>query len=138
MRHEITCSWTGDMAFEAEVSGHRIKLDAEASVGGKDAGPRPKPLVLVALAGCSGMDVVSILKKMREPLTWFDVKVFGDLVEEHPKYYSSIKIVYEFKASDNLKDENVRKAVTLSQEKYCGVNALLRMAVPVEWEIVYR
>jgi len=138
MLHEINCSWTGDMAFEAEVSGHKIRLDADETVGGKDSGPRPKPLLLASLAGCSGMDVVSILKKMREPLTWFDIKVSGDLTEEHPKYYSSIKITYEFKASDKLKDENVRKAVALSQDKYCGVSALLKKAVPVEWEIVYR
>ncbi len=138
MKHEITCTWAGDMAFEAAVSGHTIRVDAEESVGGKDSGPRPKPLVLVALAGCSGMDVVSILKKMREPVSWFDMKVSGDLTEEHPKYYTSVKITYEFKASDGLSDANVRKAVTLSQDKYCGVNALLKKAIPVEWEIVYR
>ena len=138
MRNEIRCSWTGDMSFEAEISGHKIRMDADEAVGGKDSGPRPKPLVLASLAGCSGMDVVSILKKMREPVTWFDMKVQGDLTEEHPKHYSTIKITYEFKSSDGLKDENVRKAVELSQEKYCGVSALLKKAVPVEWEIVYR
>lgn len=138
MLQEISCTWTGDMAFEAEVSGHKILLDADETVGGKDSGPRPKPLLLASLAGCSGMDVISILKKMREPVSWFDVKVSGELTEEHPKYYSSIKVTYEFKASDGLKDENVRKAVILSQDKYCGVSALLKKAVPVEWEIVYK
>lgn len=138
MLQEISCTWTGDMAFEAEVSGHKIRLDADESVGGKDSGPRPKPLLLASLAGCSGMDVISILKKMREPVSWFDVKVSGELTEEHPKYYSSLKVTYEFKASDGLKDENVRKAVILSQDKYCGVSALLKKAVPVEWEVVYR
>ncbi|NLJ45826.1 MAG: OsmC family protein [Treponema sp.] len=138
MKHEISCAWAGDMAFEAEVSGHKVRLDADEAVGGKDTGPRPKPLLLAALAGCSGMDVISILKKMREPITWFDMRVSGELTEEHPKYYSSIKITYLFKASDKLKDENVRKAVTLSQEKYCGVSALLKKAIPVEWEIVYK
>ncbi len=135
--HEINCSWQGDMAFDAEVNGHTIRLDADESVGGKDSGPRPKPLILAALAGCSGMDVVSILKKMREPLTWFNVKVQGDLTEEHPKTYRAVRIVYEFKASDGLKDENVRKAIGLSQDRYCGVNALLKKALPVDTEIRY-
>jgi len=125
------------MAFAAEVNGHTIVLDADEAFGGKDEGPRPKPLILASLAGCSGMDVVSILKKMREPVSWFNMRVQGELSEEHPKSYTSVRIIYEFKASDGLKDENVRKAVELSQERYCGVNALLRKAIPVEFEIAY-
>ncbi|MBU0927707.1 MAG: OsmC family protein [Spirochaetes bacterium] len=135
--HEISCAWKGDMAFAAEVNGHTIVLDADEAFGGKDEGPRPKPLILASLAGCSGMDVVSILKKMREPVSWFNMRVQGELSEEHPKSYTSVRIIYEFKASDGLKDENVRKAVELSQERYCGVNALLRKAIPVEFEIAY-
>jgi putative redox protein len=83
------------------------------------------------------MDVVSILKKMREPVSWFNMKVRGELTEEHPKTYTSISLVYEFKAADGLKDENVRKAIDLSQERYCGVSALLKKAIPVSHEIVY-
>jgi putative redox protein len=97
----------------------------------------PKPLVLVSLAGCTGMDVISILKKMREPVTYFNIRVQGDLTEEHPKTYTSVKIIYEFKASDKLKDENVRKAIALSQDRYCGVSALLKKAIPVEFEVQY-
>jgi len=137
MTHDIVCEWTGGMAFEAEVNGHRVTLDAEEAFGGKNLGPRPKPLILVALAGCSGMDVVSILGKMREPVSWYDMKVSGEVAEGHPKIYTRIKLVYRFKAADGLKAENVEKAVRLSQEKYCGVSALLRMAVPVDWEIEY-
>ncbi len=135
--HEIECSWKGDMAFSAQVNGHEILLDADEAVGGHDAGPRPKPLILVALAGCSGMDVVSILKKMREPVSWFNMKVRGELSEEHPKTYTAITLVYEFKAADGLKDENVRKAIDLSQERYCGVSALLKKALPVSFEVAY-
>ena len=135
--HEISCAWKGDMAFTAEINGHTIILDADEAFGGKDEGPRPKPLLLASLAGCSGMDVVSILKKMREPVSWFNVRVQGELSDEHPKMYTSIKLYYEFKASDGLKDENVRKAIDLSQERYCGVSALLKKAVPVEYEIAY-
>ena len=138
MQHEISCAWTGGMGFEAEVTGHKVLMDADEASGGRDTGARPKPLVLAALAGCSGMDVVSILKKMQEPISWFNMRVLGDLTEGQPQTYSSITIVYEFKASDGLKEENVRKAVSLSQEKYCGVSALLKKAVPVKWEIEYR
>ncbi len=135
--HEISCDWKGDMTFTAEVNGHSIQLDADEAFGGKDEGPRPKPLILAALAGCSGMDVVSILKKMREPVSWFNMRVQGELSPEHPKTYTSIRIVYKFKAADGLKDENVRKAIDLSQERYCGVSALLKKAIPVEYEIAY-
>jgi len=125
------------MAFTAEVNGHKIVLDADEAFGGKDEGPRPKPLLLASLAGCSGMDVVSILRKMREPVSWFNVRVQGELSDEHPKMYTAVKLFYEFKASDGLKDENVKKAIDLSQERYCGVSALLKKAVPVEYEVVY-
>ncbi|OHD15599.1 MAG: osmotically inducible protein C [Spirochaetes bacterium GWB1_59_5] len=135
--HEISCAWKGELAFTAEVNGHQILLDADEAFGGKDEGARPKPLILASLAGCSGMDVVSILKKMREPVSWFNMRVRGELAEEHPKMYTAIKIIYEFKATDGLKDENVRKAVDLSQERYCGVSALLKKAIPVDYEIAY-
>jgi len=135
--NEISCAWEGDMAFTAEVNGHKILMDADEAFGGKDGGPRPKPLVLASLAGCSGMDVVSVLKKMREPVSWFNMRVQGELAEDHPKTYTRIKIIYEFKGSDGLKDESVRKAVSLSQDRYCGVAALLRMAIPLEYEISY-
>ena len=138
MRHEVNCDWKGDMAFEADVLGHKLLIDAGPEVGGHDAGPRPKPLILAALAGCSGMDVVSILKKMREPLSAFSMRVVGDAAEEDPKYYEKIKIVYEFKEADGLDRAKVEKAVSLSQEKYCGVAGLLKRAIPLAWEIVYR
>lgn len=137
MTHEIDCGWRGDMAFAARIDGHELMLDADPAFGGRDAGPRPKALTLVSLAGCTGMDVVSILKKMREPVSWFNVKVRGELTEEHPKTYASIAVVYQFKAADGLNDENVRKAIELSQERYCGVNALLKKAVPVAHEVEY-
>jgi len=137
MQHEISCEWKSDMAFTAKVGGHHIPLDADESVGGKNSGPMPKPLLLVSLAGCTGMDVISILKKMREPVSYFNVRVQGDLTEEHPKTYTAVKIIYEFKASDGLKDENVRKAIALSQDRYCGVSALLKKAIPVDFEVQY-
>ena len=137
MKHEIACAWTGGMSFEADVMGHKIAMDADEASGGKDAGARPKPLLLAGLAGCTGMDVVSILEKMREPLSWFNMRVEAEASEEHPKRYLSFAIVYEFKESDGLDKDKVRKAVELSQEKYCGVSATLKAAGPLDWRIEY-
>lgn len=135
--HTLNCTWKNGMAFETEISGHKILMDADDSVGGADTGPRPKPLMLASLAGCTGMDVISILKKMQQPYTYFNIDVEADLTEEHPKQYSAIKVIYEFKQADNLDEKKVQKAVELSQERYCGVSALLRNAIPLDYEIRY-
>jgi putative redox protein len=137
VNHEVKTVWKDGMAFEAEVNGHKILMDADAENGGQDSGARPKPLLLAALTGCSGMDVISILKKMREPCSWFEMKAEAVPTESHPKKYSSLKLVYRFKKSDNMDPENVKKACQLSQEKYCGVSAILRDSAPLEWEIEY-
>ncbi len=127
--------WQGGMAFEADVNGHKIILDADQSVGGEDKGARPKALMLTALAGCTGMDVISILKKMRVELTDFKVNVIGDLTEEHPKHFSEMKVVYEFWGKD-LPIDKIEKAINLSQERYCGVSYVYQKIMPVEYEII--
>ncbi len=138
MSHQnLNCTWKNGMAFETEISGHKILMDADDSVGGEDNGPRPKPLMLASLAGCTGMDVISILKKMQQPYTYFNIDIEAEMTEEHPKQYSSIKVIYEFKQADNLDEKKVQKAVELSQERYCGVSALLKKAIPVDYEIRY-
>ena len=134
MKTKIDCAWKQDMTFEADVNGFKIMLDAEPTVGGMNNGPRPKPLILVALAGCTGMDVISILKKMKIEPEFFNVSVEGELTEEHPKYYNKIHIVYELKGKD-IDREKVEKAVNLSRDKYCGVNALLQFGAKITHEI---
>jgi putative redox protein len=135
MSEIINVAWTGEMAFEAEVNDFKIKLDADERVGGKNGGPRPKPLTLVSLGGCTGMDVISILGKMRVVPDAFDVQISGEMTEEHPKYYHKIHIVYKFKGKD-LPMEKLEKAVTLSQDRYCGVSEMLRKAAVITHEIV--
>lgn len=122
------------MAFESEVYGHKLVLDAAKEFGGEDLGYRPKPLVMAALAGCTGMDVVSILKKMRVEYDGLEIKVEGDVADEHPKTYTALKLIYEFKGKD-LPMEKLEKAVALSEETYCGVWAMYKKAVPVTYEI---
>ncbi len=135
MKQEINLSWKKGMAFETELNGHKLTVDADASVGGKDSGPRPKALMLVSLAGCTGMDVVSILEKMRVELADLNIKVEGEVTEEHPKHFTSMHITYEFWGKD-LPMEKLEKAVSMSDEKYCGVSATLKQGIPVTHSIV--
>lgn len=130
MKQEISISWKDGMAFEADVNGHKIMLDAGEQFGGRDLGPRPKPLMLVALAGCTAMDVVSILTKMRVELEHFDVRVEGEQSEEQPVHYTGMHIIYEFWGK-NLPEDKLEKAINLSHERYCGVSAVYRKAMAV-------
>lgn len=134
-KQEASVKWMENMAFEGEVNGHKIIIDAEEGVGGLNRGPRPKPFMLMALAGCTGMDVVAILAKMRVELKDFKVSVSGDLTEEHPKHYYQMHIKYEFWGKD-LPMDKLEKAVSLSEERYCGVNAVYKKVMPVTTEIV--
>jgi len=133
-KQSANVQWTSDMAFKATANGHEIMLDADEHVGGHNLGPRPKSMLLVSLGGCTGMDVISILKKMKVEVEYFNMVVDGDVTEEHPKQFTSIHITYEFRGKD-LAMEKLEKAVTLSQDKYCGVSATLKKALPVTWEI---
>jgi putative redox protein len=132
--HTIKTIWRKDNIFDTDVDGHTITIDLSKEAGGEDAGPRPKKLLLVAAAGCSGLDVVPLLKKMRVELKGFDIQIEAQMSEEHPKQYTSMKVIYEFEG-DNLPMEKLEKAVTLSYEKYCGVMAMYKKAIPISWEI---
>lgn len=134
MKESIELKWLDHMVFESEVDGHKIKVDAKPEVGGTNQGPRPKPLMMVALAGCTAMDVISILNKMRVDVEEFTVKVEGELTEEHPRHYISMHIIYEFRGKD-LPESKLEKAVMLSQETYCGVSATYRKALKLTHEI---
>lgn len=134
MKTSLNVDYNGGMSFESNVGGHKIVIDANEAVGGSNKGPTPKPLMLLSLAGCTGMDVVSILKKMKVQFDNFSIEVEAELTEEHPKHYSSMNVVYKF-WGDNLPLEKIEKAVNLSDEKYCGVSAVYKMAIPVTHEI---
>ena len=132
---KTSLDWIDDMTFEAEVNGFRFMLDAEIDKGGKNLGPRPKPLLLAALSGCSGMDVVSILTKMKIKDYKFKIDVEADSTEEHPKIYHTIRMKYIFNG-ENIPAEKVTTAVQLSKDKYCGVNAMLKNSATIKTTIL--
>ncbi|MCC6684479.1 MAG: OsmC family protein [Bacteroidia bacterium] len=135
--HIVQTHYTEGMSFETVVNDHSIQLDMDEAGGGNDTGPRPKPLILSALGGCTGIDVVSILNKMHVLYNNFTIEVNGTLSDEHPKVYTHIHIKYLI--SVNAGDqEKMIKAVNLSLDKYCGVSAMLKKVCPVTSEIIYR
>lgn len=136
MAHEIEVQWMGKMQFNALVNGHTIVMDGPEKVGGEDNGPIPKPFVLTALAGCTGMDIAAILRKENKIPVDFDMRVSGEISKTVPIEYIAIHLIYDFKGAPE-NEEAALKAVTDSQEKYCGVSSMLKKALPVTWEILY-
>ena len=134
MKHIVDLSWTDKIAFTGDMDGHKITVDATEQSGGSDLGPRPKKLMLTALAGCTGIDVVSILKKMKVVPEAFNVIVEADVTEEHPMHYKKMHVIYQFKGKD-LPMDKLEKAVKLSESTYCGVTATYRKAMEMTWEI---
>ena len=124
------------MGFEMNLDGHHFITDASKEIGGEDLGPRPKQLMLSALIGCTGIDIMSLLKKMKAELDDFNIDVEADNTEEHPKVYENIHLTFTFKGKDLPKDK-IEKAVSLSQNKYCGVSAMLKKVTSVTYDIVY-
>ncbi len=125
------------MAFEAQVDGFNILMDASPEVGGQSQGPTPKPLLMASLGGCTGMDVISLARKMRQEVESMEIRITGNLADEHPKYYQAIHLAYIFKGKD-LDLEKLKKAIDLSQDKYCGVSESLRKTVEFTYEVVIR
>ena len=126
--------WKGGMAFEAEVEGFKLMIDASSQHGGQGLGPKPKTLTLTSLSGCTAMDVISILTKMRVKPDVFDVQSYAVLREEHPKIFTHVKIVYRFEGTD-LPIKKLLRAVELSEDRYCGVSAMLKESSEVTSEV---
>jgi putative redox protein len=134
MEAVIDVKWNGDMAFEASMLGHTIIMDLDRESGGNDLGPRPKPLMLAALGGCTGVDVIRILKKMKIKPAYFNMNIKADQTDEFPRRYYRIKIYYEFRG-DNLPLNKIRQAIELSHNKYCGVSAVYKQSIDITYEI---
>ena len=136
----VSLRWSGDLAFEAQTeSGHSFPLDAKPEVGGHNQGATPMEVLLVSLAGCTGMDVASILRKKRVDLRAMTVKINGERALEHPKYFTRIDVEFNLEGR-GLREEDVRTAVELSRDKYCSVSVMLKgkAEISYRWNIVNR
>jgi len=124
--------WQGRMAFDgAADTGFTVRMDSAPDVGGDNSGPRPVELLLIGLAGCTAMDVISILKKMRQDVTGFEVRAHGERASEHPRKFTHITIEYVLTGS-NIDPAAAQKAIDLSATRYCSVQASLDPAIKVE------
>lgn len=131
--HKITTKHLENFAFESTIDAYKFKMDSSEAPTGEGA-PSPKKLMLSALAGCTGIDVVSILQKMKVDFTEFSIEIEASLTEEHPKIYDNVSIVYSINVTDSDKPK-VERAVQLSKEKYCGVSAMFGHFAKIKWEI---
>jgi len=136
MTHETETQWMGKMQFNALVNGHTVIMDAPERVGGEDLGPIPKPFILSALSGCTGMDVVALMRKAGKELKDFSLKVTGEISKQAPIEYVAINVLYDMKGRPE--DEQDALAVVMhSQEKICGISHMLKKIMPVTWQVVY-
>jgi putative redox protein len=113
-------------------SKHWIVMDTDESVGGSGGSAKPLELVLLGLGGCTGMDVASILQKMRVPLERFELSIRADRADDHPKIFTKIMLEYRL-FGQNIDPKKVENAIELSRTKYCSVSAMLNKAVPIEY-----
>jgi len=123
--------WNGNMSFTGSSdSGFDVPLDAHPAVGGSNGGFRPLELMAISLVGCTAMDVISILNKMRQDVTSFDVSVQIERAEEHPKVFTNAVITYSI-TGRNIDEKSVSRAIELSAVRYCPVQSMLSKAFPM-------
>ena len=134
MEHIVETSFVRDRVFKAVIDDHELVMDAPEE--GPSAGPSPKKMMLASLAACTGIDVVSILAKMKVGYSHFKISTRATLTDDHPKIYSSVYIIYSIKVA-NEDEQKVKKAVDLSVEKYCGVMAMFEKFAKIKIEIKY-
>ena len=135
--NHITTKWLGNMAFESNnPSGDNFKIDIAKEDGGDSSGMRPKALMLSSLAGCSGLDIASLIKKMKLEVADFSIETIANLTDEHPKYYDSVVMEYHFYGA-NLNEEKLQRAVDLSIEKYCGVMEMFKRFAELEIKTIF-
>ncbi|MBN1539385.1 MAG: OsmC family protein [Candidatus Thermoplasmatota archaeon] len=115
-------------------SGHQVPIDTKKAVGGKESAASPMELVIQALLGCTAMDVISILRKMKVDYDLFEVHETHEKAQEHPKVYTKIHLIFRFEGVD-MDHEKIRKAVYLSKDRYCSVSAMLKQTVDISYEI---
>jgi putative redox protein len=136
MAHFTSSIYSDGMAFTTLLNGHPITTDTDITGDGLNKGPRPKALMLLALSGCTGIDVVSILNKMRVKFSDLTIDINAELTDEEAATYYTAHVIYKIKVAETDRAK-VEKAVSLSQDKYCGVAAMFRKFCELSKEVVY-
>ncbi len=135
--NHISTKWLGNMAFESNnPSGIALRIDAGTESGGDGSGYRPKALMLSSLAGCSGLDVAMLIRKMKLKVEDFHIETIGHLTEEHPQIYNKVIVEYHF-YGPSLNESKLQRAVDLSIEKYCGVTEMFRAFAELEFSTIF-
>ena len=130
--NHVTTRWMGDMAFESNnPSGLTFRIEASPDEGGKGEGLRPKALMLSSLAGCSGLDVAFLIRKMKLEVGSFHIDIHGRLTDSQPQTYEHVSMEFHF-FGDRLHKAKLERAVSLSVDKYCGVMEMFRKFTKVE------
>ncbi len=135
LTEKSTLRWLENLTFDSEVNGFHLILDHDLEQGSSNLGPRPKPLLLSALSGCSGMDVVSILKKMKYSDYRYRIEIEADKADSHPQIYHTIRMTHVLD-SEEIKPDKLIHAVELSRDKYCSVMAMLSQAAQITVKII--
>ena len=137
-QHEVTTVYKGGMRFETDSpTGYKTFMATSPENGGNNDGMGPKALMLSSLAGCTGLDIVYVLNKMRVEVPEFQMVVRGELTEEHPKTYHTVWLEYHF-FGDDLNEEKIQKAVDLSATQYCGVMEMFRQFCKLNVDVRFR
>ena len=134
--HFVSTKFNEGRAFTSSINEHTILTDAGIDDGGENKGPGPKRLMLVSLAGCTGIDIASILHKMKVTFSDLSIDTEATLTSEVPKTYNHVKLTYKIKIAEEDRPK-MEKAVHLSEDKYCGVMAMFRAFAKIETEIIY-
>ena len=134
----ISVNWVDGMLMVGKSdSGHSITMDGPSEIGGENLGVRPMEMLLLGVAGCTMIDVITTLKKMRQDLTQLETKVYAERADDHPKVFTNIHIHFELKGKD-LDSKKVEKAISLSAEKYCSASIMLGKTATIthDFEII--
>ena len=132
--HTTKTIWRENNIFDTDLDGHTVTIDIPSEENKMGVGPSPKKLLLVSAAGCTGLDVIDMARKMKIDLKGFEISIDAEMAEEHPKEYTSLKLIYNFEG-ENLPKEKLERACQLSFDKYCGVLAMYKKAVPITYEV---
>jgi len=132
----VITTWKKNMQFHSTNPAGDLIIDASPEDGGNGDGLRPKALMLSALAGCSGLDVASLIKKMKLEVDDFRIDIIAELTDEHPKYYHKVKVEYHFYGAA-LDEKKLQRAVDLSVEKYCGVMEMFRKFAELDIKTIF-